>query len=395
MNRKLGLKLLGIVMEWDNARATEEFKWLSFMADYKYDGYRGYSAGARFIESLIIWLQQFDLQDREVAYKFVREQLIYFSPDEIERLVEKFVPETVQRHLAKQVADSIKIPEYKIWATSKSEQAYKTELRKTLFMGLSDGARIDVLRRLNSRVISNEQVVIATQIDTSKWKSLLKELREYPENEGNYGSAALFKTVYLVDDFTASGTSILPDPDIVGGLKGKLVRFLESVQEAVKAGTSPFPDSYKIYVHHYICTEEAHSRIRKVYRKVKRCLAQKYKAGEIEFSFGMLLPGSIAIKKNSSDPFAELCEKYYDKSIEGKGKHGSQSGITDRHYGYASCGLPVVLEHNTPNNSLSILHSRTDSDNDQHNMRPLFYRRERHSDLEQDIISDYGGTGDD
>ena len=46
-------------------------------------------------------------------------------------------------------------------------------------------------------------------------------------------------------------------------------------------------------------------------------------------------------------------------------------------YGYANCALPLVLEHNTPNNSIPILWAETQGKLG-HPMRPLFRRRDRH-----------------
>lgn len=42
------------------------------MARLKYDGYRDFQAGMRFIESLATWLRQFAPHERETAYAFVR-----------------------------------------------------------------------------------------------------------------------------------------------------------------------------------------------------------------------------------------------------------------------------------------------------------------------------------
>ena len=50
-------------------------------------------------------------------------------------------------------------------------------------------------------------------------------------------------------------------------------------------------------------------------------------------------------------------------------------------YGYGACGLPVVLEHNTPNNSVPLLWAETEGDSEKnvHAIRPLFRRRQRYS----------------
>ena len=43
------------------------------------------------------------------------------------------------------------------------------------------------------------------------------------------------------------------------------------------------------------------------------------------------------------------------------------------------CALPVVLEHNTPNNSIPLLWAETAGADGAHAMEPLFFRRDRHA----------------
>ncbi|RWB92999.1 MAG: hypothetical protein EOQ56_35900 [Mesorhizobium sp.] len=64
MNQDLGLKIIGEIMSWDDDRARREFQWLRLVARLKYDGYRDFQAGMRFIESLATWLQQFTSAER-------------------------------------------------------------------------------------------------------------------------------------------------------------------------------------------------------------------------------------------------------------------------------------------------------------------------------------------
>ena len=99
MNQDLALKVLGQIMNWSDDRARREYQWLRLMARLKYDGYRDFQAGMRFVESLVTWLQQFKPEEREIAYAFVRETLVYIGPGEMLRLVEQFYPRTVRdRH---------------------------------------------------------------------------------------------------------------------------------------------------------------------------------------------------------------------------------------------------------------------------------------------------------
>jgi hypothetical protein len=80
------------------------------MARLKYDGYRDFQAGMRFIESLATWLQQFKANERETAYSFVRRTLVYIGPSEMQRLVEQFYPGTVRDRLFRTVAAERNIP---------------------------------------------------------------------------------------------------------------------------------------------------------------------------------------------------------------------------------------------------------------------------------------------
>src|SRR5215471_11461508 len=146
MNQDLGLKILGDVMRWGDERSREEFRWLRLMARLKYDGYRDFQAGMRFIESLATWLQQFAPNEREIAYAFVRHTLVYIGPGEIQRLVEQFYPRTVRDRLIRTVATERGIPAYRVLADPDARAAAERLRRQTLFMGLSDGARIDLVR---------------------------------------------------------------------------------------------------------------------------------------------------------------------------------------------------------------------------------------------------------
>src|ERR1041385_4295085 len=107
MNQELALNILSQIMNWDIDRAREEDSWLRLMSRIKYDGYQDYLAGARFIESLASWLQQFVESEREIAYQFIRNHLVYLGPPEIQHLVELTYPETVQPELLSAVASAL------------------------------------------------------------------------------------------------------------------------------------------------------------------------------------------------------------------------------------------------------------------------------------------------
>jgi hypothetical protein len=204
MDREFVLRKLSDLLRWDEERDAKEFPWLRLMSRLKFDGYQDFLAGIRFVESLIDWLQQFEESDRETAYDFVRSRLIYISPGELQHLVELFYPERVQPRLVRMVAGSRGIRPYRVWSDREALEAFHRLRRKTLFIELSDGARIDIFRRVNADTISNEQIYTAPRINKPKWDDMLSELRK----ELKSGSER-FSIVYLVDDFSASGTSLV------------------------------------------------------------------------------------------------------------------------------------------------------------------------------------------
>jgi hypothetical protein len=74
-----------------------------------------------------------------------------------------------------------------------------------------------------------------------------------------------------------------------------------------------------------------------------------------------------------------LCDKYYDHALFKRlEKHCREAGMNTMKLGYAYGALPVVLEHNTPNNSIPLLWAETAGDGRVHAMEPLFFRRDRH-----------------
>ena len=82
---------------------------------------------------------------------------------------------------------------------------------------------------------------------------------------------------------------------------------------------------------------------------------------------------------NASDAsYLQLCGTYYDHDLfERLEVHCREARQTDMKYGYANCALPLVLEHNTPNNAIPILWAET-AGKQGPPMRPLFLRRDRH-----------------
>ncbi len=378
MNQDLGLKILADIMHWSDERAREEYRWLRLMARLKYDGYRDFQAGMRFFESLATWLQQFDRAERETAYAFVRSRLVYVGPIEMQKLVEQFYPKTMRERLVSTVAAQRGIPAFRVLGDEAARSDVDRLRRQTLVMGLSDGARIDGVRHSNVGLLTNEQLVLATQLDKEKWEDLLGNLREDLKDE-----QALFRLVYLVDDFAGTGTSFFRYNEKKQKWSGKLWRFKESIEGARQVlGSDPFDPNWELCVHHYIASSTAAQAIGERQELAKDALVGDGWAKAVHISFGTVLPTDLplGVVEGRDDAFIKLTQTYYDPII--RTKHTDVGGVEHLGLGYGGCALPLVLNHNTPNNAVALLWAETaGGDRDgvaAPAMRPLFRRRQRH-----------------
>lgn len=379
MHEQTALRMLNQVMGWSLERSQEEFQWLRLISAVKYDSYRDFLAGMRFLESLVGWLLQFEPSDREAAYGFVRHRLTFISAVERERLVDNMYPRIVLPRILQDVADEHHIAPWQVYTSDKARHDLMVARRRTLFLGLSDGARLDSFRHVNVGRISNEQVVVGTQLDQEKWDDLIKDLKK---DLAKLGSTAppTFDTIYLVDDFAGSGTSFLrieKDDEGKTGWKGKLLRFLRSLNSAEHDRVCS--DKWKLVVHHLIMTHKAVEHLDEAIAKAREELkAERPWFERYEVTYSYLFPTDFPLDANAEAEFHRLTEKYYDSGIETDAT--KKGGVDHLGMGYAACGLPLVLDHNTPNNTVALLWAEsTEQKRKGHPMRPLFRRRQRHS----------------
>lgn len=378
MNPDLGLRVLSSVMDWDDDKAHDQFQRLRLMATLKYDGYRDFEAGVRFTESLASWLQQFDPDQRETAYEFIMTRLVFIGPSEMEKLVGQFYTNFVHPELLNAVAMQMGIPRYTVLANNKARKRMTTLRRRTLFLGLSDGARVDYIRHQNVGLITNEQVVGSTQLDRAKWKDLLDELRKDVKDLNS-----TFRAVYLIDDFAATGTSFFRIDSEKA--KGKLCKFATSVREAEKELEGQiFEADYQVFIHHYVGTAKARMELADRLTDGRKVLAEAGLPPNISTTYGLCLPDALPLDvANPADRgFLDLAHEYYDHTIHTK--HTAVGGTDDMKLGYGGCALPLILDHNTPNNSMPLLWAETAGSQPEDGkvaapaMRPLFRRRQRH-----------------
>ena len=349
MRDYLAEKLLAKVMGWNPEDVAKERPILQALAAFKYDGYHQYSPGMRFIESLACWLEQFDSgQKRKAAYQFVRSRLIFISDSEIEHLVSIAFRDVIRPFLMKQAASRMNIAKTAINQIEKSMD-YRILLRQSLFLGLSDGAHVDLYRR-SEPSISQEQVWLTYDASLGKTEELLAKLEN--DLEGILGKKTdaaekIFRTVFLLDDFTGSGISYMRrDSDDFGG---KIFKTLSSLYTGNLSTLVRMKD-LNIYIILLIATNEAISHIKKI---VDEWSEETKTECNLEVVPIQEIPDSVKIGFVDDENIIDILKDYFDDSIIDehylKGKH-------DRPYlGFNECALPLVLSHNTPNNSVPLL----------------------------------------
>jgi hypothetical protein len=353
-------------MSWGAAEVAAQRALLQDLARYKYDEYQQFAPGQRFIESLALWLRQFHGKDaRLVAYNWVRHRLIFLSAAEINHLVASTFPTIVRPWLLQKAAEETGFGMTRVKALANSA-AYRLRLRQTLFLGLSDGAHIDQFRRANP-TLSNEQIWHAYDFSPDKAEDFRKKLAKDLEKRLGREPAdaeARYRAVCLLDDFTASGKTYLRNEN--GSPDGKIAKIWGKLKDT-SSEFSAFvdQDNVEILIIIYVAAAQAieylEDQLPKQLRIPKDVLRVVHR-----------LPASCKADAGEDRHFLKLVadDRYFDGSVDDE--HAEVGGNSMR-YGFSDCRLPVVLNHNTPNNSLFLLWAGPE-----HNVRGLFPRISRH-----------------
>jgi hypothetical protein len=343
MRNTLAEKLLVKIMEWAPEEIDSERPLLQALATFKLNDYQQFSPGIRFIESLVKWLQQFEtIQEKKIAYKIVKDHLIFISGEQIAHLVSILYSEKINPILIKKTAEELKTPPYFVGKIANSNE-YKSNVRSSLFIGLSDGSKIDQFRRTAG--LNNEQVSATYDLSDDKYEDMLHELHsDIPGNK--------FKSLFLIDDFTASGRSYCrPEQG-----KGKILKFLNRIFDNKESseGLQSIIDFEKLEIHilFYIATKRA---IDKITEGINDWQEKKQLAFNFSVDCLQEIDEKVKEKILSDEEIMKVLKKYYDYD---------DASLMNRHYkegkhdlpflGFDECGLPIVLNHNTPNNSICL-----------------------------------------
>lgn len=364
MNDYLAEKLLARVMNWEKHEVTQERPLLQAMAAFKYDEYQQFTPGMKFIESFALWLYQFrSKREREIAYDFIKNRLIFISNSEMMHLVSTAYSDCIKPILIKRVAHEMGCSEFNISKIVESED-FRVLRRQSLFFGLSDGARIDVFRRF-SRELSHEQIWPIYDISSEKAKDMQEELKKDLLKFDRNDLPDKFKAIFLLDDFSGSGRSYLRV--VHNTYKGKIYRVYQELFDENGALKPIVSKDLMIYVVLYAATDNAIKHIKEM---MDNLFERNY---EYDVKVIQRIDDEYKVGKQDEDFIENLIEKYYDNQIEDR--HTGIGGTKDLKLGFSRCALPLVLHHNTPNNSIALLWSYEDENFD---LRGLFPRVRRH-----------------
>ena len=352
MQKELARRLLSATMDWSNSEIEKYLDTITNFAELKYDEYQQYSPGNRFLEHLCAWLSQFSEDDRKVAIEFVLNKLVFISSTEMHRLIGAVYPEIVLPTLQKQAEE----------LCEKNSSLCKDTLvkliqAKSLFLGLSDGARIDVFRRYAR--LEHDQVCLQYDFSKDRISELEQKLseREKKVDVDNYIPRGIipqgFMNVFLFDDFSGSGISYLRLEN--GETKGKIKKVLIGLDDS-----KCIVPNTKFYIVLYLATDKS-------IRYINNNLFKLYPDKQISARY---IQGVHETKLSIEEE--QLFSSHYKRI---------KAAVEDTHYrkgnmdcpfnGFDNCQLALVLHHNTPNNSFPIIWGGE---------KALFPRVSRHKD---------------
>jgi hypothetical protein len=218
--------------------------------------------------------------------------------------------------------------------------------------------------------LQNEQIRQSHELAAERIEDLKNELtkdltklygRALPDSE------CVFRSVVLLDDFSASGLSYIRKK-VDGSAAGKVGKFLNTLHDSSAPISKLFTNkNLEVVLVLYMATETAA-------RVLSEGLSELCKAQGCEPKLLIIqnFPETHRVLQGSLPNFDVLIDSYYDNENE---TSSTALGGTDLKYGFSNGALPLVLSHNTPNNSLGLLWANGTK------MRALFPRVTRHKDL--------------
>ena len=334
---------------WDLETMVQETRNIQIISEIKYDDYQQYTHGMRFVESLALWMRQFENNnEKDIAYNMVKTLLVFISEEEMRQLVANVFPGMIKKCIINK-ARSFCV-DHNILDIEERRRIYQYYERTSLFLGLSDGAHMDYFRRQNSH-LNNEQIFIHYDFSEQKSKDMEEELRNtqlIKEITDRYTNElqAQFNCIFLIDDFAGSGKSYIRREE--DGWHGKIVRFLKQMKERnYDCGQTD------IYLLLYLSTNKALETIRDGIKQYE----EEEQAPNIQVDALQLIN---PIDWDANQDLYSLLKKNYQSCIgrnlpDYVDRHWKKGNGHEPYLGFSDCSLALVLSHNTHNNSLTVI----------------------------------------
>jgi hypothetical protein len=291
------------------------------LATLKFDRYEQYPPLTTFADALLAWLRQAAAADRAAMLTWLHHNLVFISPEQMRSLVQAFaddwlVTATMQLAATAQLAGSGGEDRN----GGSRQAAVEQHLRGTAVCALSDGVPLAALRRA-TRYLSHDQF----------WTDIRSLLVSRPR----------LRHVVLVDDFSGTGKSLAFRTD-----DGSCVGRIGNLHEALRDWPAgPGGDA---------CPGDA--GLGDVATPAVSLVLLIATADALEHLAGLLAPwgyGVHALQVISAPPVtaeAEWSARYLGITPDPTAK-------THINAGYRGGNLPLVLHHNTPNDSYALLWS--------------------------------------
>jgi len=150
---------------------------------------------------------------------------------------------------------------------------------------------------------------------------------------------------------------------------GKIAKFHRKlIDSASRISALVDPGGLELVILLYVATEQALDHL-------QDCSDRLWGQASIPWTIKVVqrMPEDLRLTPEDSGGFGGVIDHHYDHSVHDP--HMQKGGTSDSKYGFAYCGLPLVLHHNTPNNSVALLWSYEDR-----SVRGLFPRIRRHKE---------------
>jgi hypothetical protein len=246
------------------------------------------------------------------------------------------------------VAEEQEILGHRIGAIVRHSRFKELQL-KSLYLGLSDGARTNELRRASNGEIGNEQIWQAYELGDEKVDEMIAALGESLATSGHPTIASKFNLIWLIDDFSGSGNTYIRFDHESKKYKGKIKKIYEQLHH--DHGRLVDTSHYEVFLLLYVATRQAIDHIE--YWAERFTSERNYKPLQIRVL--CTIEPNIAVTHSSDAATKQLIENVKYSDPRAADKHFLVGGTSDVRFGFAGCALPVVLSHNTPNNSVYIL----------------------------------------